>query len=422
MLEGSYGSEPFDLRLTALRLFRNVNKILALTVAGTLVFGGGYYVKNVLLRSEVQYSATSTYKVQYVEEPTQSGDYYINEATWNTMVDTEEFLSAVKEHLVEVAAGTNDVAGNGAANAGTVGSAVDGNGAGAAGAWENDGEDTVLAVTNMTLAELREAISAKLPSDWHIPTTTVVTNDREQTVLLAAAVEAAMVEELAAGAAREIASIRVMDAGTTAEEVPLDVRPVRALILSGILSFFFVITIFLLKELGDDSIWLPSSIRRRYGVPVLGTIKSRELRQNVEYLFGGKENVAVCSVSDEVDTAEVAAALRELDAFEVARADKHTAHASGKAQEGKCTWLPMPAPILFPESCEKLRELPGILLVVKAGSHAGKPLEYVLEFLSQQDCKVTAVLLWDADEVLLRMYYCLPEGRVFQKGDTAHEA
>ena len=105
MLQGSYGSEPFDLRLTLLRLLRNLNKILALTVAGTLLFGGSYYVKNVLLRSEVQYSATSTYKVQYVDEPTKSGDYYINEATWNTMVDAEEFLNAVQKHAEELAAG-----------------------------------------------------------------------------------------------------------------------------------------------------------------------------------------------------------------------------------------------------------------------------------------------------------------------------
>lgn len=358
MLEGSYGSEPFDLRLTVLRLFRNLHKILALTVAGTIIFGGAYYVKNVILRPEIQYSATSTYKVQYVEEPSQSGDYYINEMTWNTLVDTQEFLVAVQEHMAEIAEGTGQAA------------------------------------PQMSTEELAAAISALLPSDWHVPTTTVVTNDAEKTVLVAAAVEAAMVEELAEGAAREVASIRVMDPGTVAEEVPLDVRPARAFILSAILSFFFVTIFFMLKETGDDSIWLPTSIRRRYGIPVLGTLNGPELQQNMKYLFKGKEKIGVCSVSDEVDTAEVVASLQE----------KPISQEEQKKSE-RVSWLPMPAPVLCPESCDKLRELDGILLVVKAGSHAGKPLEYVLDFLAQQDCKVTAVLLWDADEVLLSMYY-----------------
>lgn len=49
-MEVSYGKEPFDLRLMLLCLGRNLWKILAVTVAGMVLFGGGYYVKNVLLQ------------------------------------------------------------------------------------------------------------------------------------------------------------------------------------------------------------------------------------------------------------------------------------------------------------------------------------------------------------------------------------
>ena len=45
MREGYYGKEPFDLRLTALRMLRNLNQIIVFTLAGTLVFGGGYYLE-----------------------------------------------------------------------------------------------------------------------------------------------------------------------------------------------------------------------------------------------------------------------------------------------------------------------------------------------------------------------------------------
>lgn len=347
MWEGSYGKEPFDLRLTVLRLIRNLNKILVLTIVGTLLFGGIYYVKNVVLRPAKEYSVTSTYKVQYVSEPDKSGDYYINAATWETLVDTEEFLKGVQRHLKEVATEEN------------------------------------ITVPEYTVAELVTMVSAKLPSDWHIPTTTVVTNDPTQSKLLAKAVEQTMTNELPEIMQKELASVTVLDSGN-AEEVLLDVRPVRAFVLSAVLSFFFILVFFLLKELGDDSIWLPSTIRRRYGLPVLGTLHSAEFAENVKYLFGEKKKVAVCSVDAEVNPEDVLNALREK------------------------LWTAMPAPILCPESCEKLREADGILLVVKAGAHAGKRLEYVLEMLRQQDCKVTAAILWEADETLIKAYYCLP--------------
>ena len=100
-MEVSYGIEPFDLRLMWRRLCRNLWKILAVTVVGTLLFGGGYYVKNVVLQPDPGYAASSTYKVEYKENPNAAGAYYINEATWNTMIHTGEFLDGVEKHLQE---------------------------------------------------------------------------------------------------------------------------------------------------------------------------------------------------------------------------------------------------------------------------------------------------------------------------------
>ncbi len=99
MWEGSYGKEPFDLRLTVLRLLACADRILLLTLAGTLLFGGGYYVKNVLLRQEKQYGITSVYRVEYaVEEEKDVGTVYINEMSWNTYLHSQEFLDAVMEY------------------------------------------------------------------------------------------------------------------------------------------------------------------------------------------------------------------------------------------------------------------------------------------------------------------------------------
>lgn len=50
MWKGYYGKEPFDLRLAALRLAYRLPLLVAVTLLGALLTGGGYYAKNVLLR------------------------------------------------------------------------------------------------------------------------------------------------------------------------------------------------------------------------------------------------------------------------------------------------------------------------------------------------------------------------------------
>lgn len=357
MWNGSYGKEPFDLRLTALRFIRNLVNIIVLTVIGTLLFGGGYYVKNVVLIEQKEYSAASTFKVDYTAPPVNAGDYYINEATWNTLVQTTEFLEAVEKHMSEIKI------------------------------YGEDGTEAEMFALGRE--EIAAAISAKLPSDWNIPVITVITDDPTKSIWISLAVEKTMENEFTEYM-EEIRSVRVLSPAGAAEEVEPDVRPVRAFVLSAVLSFFFIVVAFLLKEIGDDSIWLPATIRRRYGLKVLGTINSPELQENIGYLFAGKEKIGVCAVDDGVDIEEVIEALGE-------KAEKN--------------WISVPAPVNNPESCSVLRETDANLLVVLAGNHAGKPLEYTLEYLAQQDCNVTAVILWDADEWLIRAYYCFRKNR-----------
>lgn len=337
-------NEPFDLRLTVLRMLRKLHIIVMVTVLGTLVFGGGYYVKNVLLNREINYSATSTYKVSYTDEAVGFG-YYINTMTWETYVHTQEFLDAVWNHL-----------------------------------QENAGSEVPFASSADELAAL---FVAKLDSDVHVPSTVVTTSQPEWTMQLAQAVEETMIADFVADN-EQVAAIKVIDPAAEPEEILPDARPVRAFVLSAVLSCFFVVIALLLKELGDDGIWLPATLRRRYGLVPVGTLNSPELKANLQHLFGDKQAVAICTADDSVSPVDVAEALQAKN------------------------WTAIPAPLLCPEACGKMSEADGILLVVKAGEHTGKSLEYVLEYLKTQDIQVTAALLWDADEWLIRTYYRLP--------------
>ena len=352
MWEGSYGKEPFDLRLTALRLLASMDKVLVFTLVGTLLLGGGYYMKNVLMRPAKQYGVTSVYRVEYlVEEQKDIGVVYINEMSWNTYVHSQEFLDAVMKHM-EIN-----------------GSYMDSN-------W----------MDQITAEQVSESLTAYLASDLRVPSTTVITDFEAMSLFIARAVEQTMTEEFP-GWVKEVCDIRVIDAPETAEEVTADVRPGRAFALSAVLSFFFTVIILLLKETGDDNIWLPSTIRMRYGVKVAGSLENPGLVENLRYLYEGKKRVAVCGVQSETDPAGILASLRE------------------KCGDGLEEWFAVPSPILCPESCRVLREAEGILLAVQAGAHGGKQLEYCLEYLGQQDCHVTAVILWNADERLIKAYY-----------------
>ena len=348
MWERSYGKEPFDLRLTVLRVIRRLGLIITVTLAGTLVFGGGYYVKNVLLRSDPVYSAASVYRIDYaVAEEKDVSTVHINEMTWNTYVDTQLFQDQVRSYL-------------------------------------SGG-------SNYTDDQLAQAIDAVVAANLKVLTTVVTAESPEESLAIAAAVEKALAQDFPEEIS-EITSVAVIDPAVEAREVYPDVRPFRAFVLSALLSFFFILVIVLLKELGDDNIWLPSTLEKRYGLKVLGTIESPEFEENLNYLFQDRENVAVCPVQEHTDPEQVLSELRK----------RYPELALLKEEAG---WYPSPTPVLCPESCRTMRRAGGILLVVEAGSHAGKPLEYVIEYLEKQDCKITAAVLWNADERLLKQYY-----------------
>lgn len=340
------------MRLTVLRMLRRLPVIVLATLLGVLVFGGGYYVKNVLLRGQRLYAATSVYRVEYnVDSEAQLQTSYINAMTWNTYMQSQMFLEMLQSRLA-------------------------------------GGEE-------LTDQELAESLEAFVWSDLRAPAVTVTTEDPAGTERILRAVDEVMTQDFSLG---EIRSISVIDPGRAEEVIP-DIRGGRAVILSALLSCFFAVIVLLLKETGDDGIWLPGTVWKRYGLRTVGTLESRGMAENMRYFFGGKGaageyGTAVCMVQEEADPEAVLARLKE-----------------------KCpevvddSWFAVASPLTEPENCAALRNAGGILLAVKAGCHAGRKLEYVLEYLQQQDCEVTAAILWEADEKLIRQYYFMRAGQ-----------
>lgn len=366
-MEASYGKEPFDLRLEVLCLCRNLWKILAVTVLGTVLFGGGYYVKNVLLQPDPGYAASSTYKVEYFENPNAAGAYYINEATWNSLIHTGEFLDGVETHLQEAA---------------------------------DRGETESAKVLALGRESISNALSAKLPSDFSIPVTKATLQEPAESVALAAAVEETMCNEFAETIV-EIRLIKVLDHANQAEAVVPDVRTLRAVILAAVVSLFLSVMVFLLWELSRDSIRLPATLRRRYGLNSLGTVNSTGFTENIKYLLLKSAQRKGVPETEEL-TVAVCGALPEADPQEIITVLE-------KKLPG-VTYLAVPSPLLCPESGAALRKADAVLLAVPAGECVGRQLEAVLEYLIAQECPVNGAFLWNADEELIRRYYFLPGG------------
>lgn len=352
MWETEYAMEPFDLRLTILRMWRNIGYILLFSLIGTLIFGGGYYVKNVILGEKPGYEMTITCKIEYTDPPTKSGDYYINEMTWNTYLHSDEFINMLdrKEPFAYM--------------------------------------DVTLDMWAAKAGGVRNALSAAVASDIHVPSITVNLESEDKVRTLCSVVQGVLVNDFAESIP-EVARIQIIDVSEP-EIVRPDVRPLRAFVLSALLSCFFVTVFFLIREIGADSIWLPATLRRRYGLKTLGTIRSVEFKENAGKLFKGIDKIALCASDKRTNLHEVTKFLQEnihIDCMEI------------------------PYLLSEPEKVKDMYQAQGILLVVESGLHAGKPLEYLLEFLETQELAVTGALLWNADETLIRCYYFLPDGR-----------
>ena len=372
--KGHYGREPFDLRLTVLRMLHRLPLIALVTVLGTAAFGGGYYVKNVLLRDQRLFAATSVYRVDYnVASEAELQTSYINAMTWNTYLQSGAFQEMLQSRL------------------------------GGSGGFPEQASG--------------EGMEAFVWSDLRVPAVTVTAEDPAEAERILRAVDEVMTKDFTL---QEIRSVSVIDAGRAEEIIP-DVRVGRAAALSAVLSCFFAVIALLMKETGDDGIWLPSTVWKRYGLKAAGTLESPGLKQNMRYFFGekhdggdlaperkgredaarkgweqenGKRGVAVCTVQEDMKPEAVLAGLRERCPETV-----------------DSSWFAAASPLTQPENCDVLREASGILLAVKAGCHGGRKLEYVLEYLQQQDCEVTAAILWEADEKLIRRYYFGRTGR-----------
>lgn len=265
----SYVREPFDLRLMVLRAVRRLWIPILVSVLTGLAAGGIYYLVNVIFAGPGEYSASTTYYVEYGISPVTGNEFtYINGYTWNEWVKMDEFTDRVLAVLPEA---------------------------------------------GLDKQTLKGCLSAQLPSDLRMPVSRVTAGEPELANELNLALQSAFLEfglEM-----REIDSIKVVD---VVEAAPLkkENRLPQAVIIGVLAGAMVTLIVMLVRYLLDESVWIPATFTYRYGVPAIGAVTSGADRltataeENFKYIFQNKK-IAVTALEPEIDLEAVKGLLPE---------------------------------------------------------------------------------------------------------------
>ncbi|MDD2970564.1 MAG: hypothetical protein PHE02_00335 [Lachnospiraceae bacterium] len=340
MWESKSQNEPADLKLLAIRFFRKIWILLLAIVTGAVVCGTGYYVKHVLLAPAPEYVAHSMMYVDFVRGEGQEPKYYtFNTAGWSGFVKTDEILDKAMEVL---------------------------------------GKDPVAQQfsTVITKEEMRASVDASVDADYRVVDLLVTNTDPHRAVVIAHAVEQAF--PVFGDSMQEIQQIRVLTSADTAKRVWVDTATWRAVIWGGILGGLLVFFILLIRVTLDDSVYVPETLRRRYGYPVLGVMLASDNRKNAGNQF----------------REQLQRQLEENRAYFCGDAP-YLEIKTGKAEN------------IFtnPELLSQLNAYEGAVLIVPSGAQNGKLLEETMGQVEQRGKQILGMILTEGDEHLLKAYY-----------------
>lgn len=327
MWECKYARETVDYRLTFLRLLKKIWLLPLSAVLGALLIGGIYYMSKLCFGNGRTYQTETMFYIDYSANVSEDENYYFNKQTWGDIITTDFFITREMEE-------TN--------NAFT--------------------KDEILSFTY-----------AGVESDVRYLYTRCTTGSPEKSELLDSALEKAVLEF--GENHKEINSITVEKKNT--KDVS-NIRLLTAVILGACVGLFVCIVIWFVSTVTDTSVYLPSTLERRYKRRALGAPSMPEFAVNCKLLLSEKPGVWVVPGDDETS-------IEGLDL--------------------SVNYLPCDNPIAKPETAGLLKDAGCVIVAVRAGAHNGKRLERTLEELSRLGAIVSAFVLVNEDKKLIERYY-----------------
>ena len=260
-----YMKEPFHFKLFVLKMLGKWYQFVICAAVGALLFGSSYYLYKVEYAPAKEFTATTTYYIEYAKDPLLGEPYsYFNEYTLDSWLTMDAFVEQILPKLG----------------------------------------------TELTVEELNDSISLSVQSDVRVIQLTAITADPMLTMNILKAYDEAFV--VFANKQREINEIKVQDMPESATQIKADIRTQRAFVLGGVLGLFVGSMYIILKYLLDDGIYLPGTLAKRHGLKVLGTDVSEELKANVSFTVKDMVKVAITSIGDSPSLPEVLQVMKEM--------------------------------------------------------------------------------------------------------------
>lgn len=327
MWECKYARETVDYRLTFLRLLKKIWLLPVSALAGCVVIGSIYYMSKLCFGNGRTYQTETMYYIDYAASVSEDINYYFNQKTWGEIITTDFFTE-------RELAGTDNA---------------------------------------FTKEEILSSTYAGVESDVRYLYTRCTTTSPEKSKLLDSALQKAVLEF--SQEHKEINSITVEKNNT--KDVS-KIRILTAAILGACVGLFVCIVIWVTAAVTDTSVYLPSTLERRYKRRALGAPSMPEFAANCKLLLAEKPGVWVVPADGETS-------IEGLDL--------------------SVNYMPCDNPIAKPETAGLLKDATCVIVVVKAGAHNGKRLERTLEELTRLGAIVSAFVLVDEDTKLIERYY-----------------
>ena len=320
MWETEYAREPINYRLFFLKMLKKIWMLPLSALAGGLIIGGIYYVVNMVIGDGYIYRARTIYHIEYAQDGDGVEKEYYNYFTWEELANTEYFVDGMYNAF--------------------------------------GGQLSKEDIINNT--------NARVESDYRYLYTKSDSTDKAQALKM----EEEMQKLVLAfpNQRTEIESIEIVDPASelSIEDVSL-IFIGRAVLVGAIIGLLVFLVFRVCYECVDTSIYLPSTLEKRYHIPSLGAPCMKEYEENCKTILGEKK-VTRISV-DDVD---------------------FDGKSENKISIGKM---------------ESLKDAEAVVITVKAAAHNGKKLERLLEQLARLNISVTAFDVADADEWLIKTYY-----------------
>lgn len=342
----AYMDERINRRSLWLRIRGQLWWIPAGTVMGALAAVILYMGLWLGLSGQRQYRQTSKYYLTFAVDGAGNVQDYYNDYTWNDLIFSVPAISQVLESEL-----------------------LDG----------------------ITLEQAREDIEAQILSDVRVLTIQVTDQDPQTVQELTNAMQDALVRY--GHTAEQFESIEFLSSGDV-EQVTVKDRSQGAVVLGAILGFLISAAAVWLCELLNGGVYCPEEATDRYGLPVLFTLcQETSKKDGVLPGFLEKENEEAARTLEAARLLVIAEedALAERTALALQKRYAIAAEAAASAQ-------------VLAQDAEE-RQGTQLCLAVPFGKRNAAVTEHLHAQLIAKGCKVSCLVLAEAEGIYLRKYY-----------------